>query len=298
MKLTDRVRLAALAAAMVAAACQAAPLRAALMDYEPFAYSGTALNGQNGGTGWNGGWFNTATTDNVLSNDGVSLAYPASFEAPLATPSTAGSRVSTGGLTANASSSRLLSQPVNLAQDGVTRYVSALFRKNAPNGGSPAVNTDNILLEFVDSSGNRRWGVGIVGNGDLPWLNANGSTSPATPVVAGETYFMVAKIVSSAAGMDTAYLKVFGSGYASQVPFAEPASWDATLTETTGANLDRIRIRIDPGNTGAAAGEVDEIRIADTWAAAVGVPEPATGVLGACALALVAERSRRKRTAA
>ncbi len=242
--------------------------RAGLMDYEPFAYSGTTLDGQNGGTGWSGGWFTTASVDNQLSDDGTSLSYPVSFESPLTTPSSSGVRVSTGGLSSNASSSRLLSQTADLSVDGTVRYVSALFRKNAPNGGG--VNNDNVLLEFVDSIGNRRWGVGIVGNGDLPWLNANGSTSPATPVVAGETYFMVAKIVSGASGPDTAYLKVFGSGYGSQVPFNEPSSWDSTLTETTGAVLDRIRIRIDS----AAAGEVDEIRIGNTWESVIGVPEP------------------------
>ncbi len=246
---------------------------AGLIDYEPFAYSGTALNGQNGGTGWSGAWFTTASTDNQLSDDVVSLSYPVGFEAPLATPSTSGSRVSTGGLSANASSSRLLSQTIPLNVDGTVRYVSALIRKNAANGGG--VNNDNILLEFVDSGGNRRWGVGIEGTGDKPWLNANGSSTPAGPAVTpGDTYFMVAKIVSSASGMDTGYLKVFGTGYSAEVPLTEPTTWDAVQTETTGAVLDRIRIRIDAGNTSAAAGEVDEIRIGDTWASVIGVPEP------------------------
>ena len=263
------------------------------MDYEPFAYSGTTLNGQNGGTGWSGGWFTTASTDDQLSNDGTSLSYPVSFEAPLTTPSTSGARVSTGGLSSNASSSRLLSQSVDLSVDGTVRYVSALLRKNAPNGGG--VNSDNVLLEFVDSIGNRRWGLGIVGNGDLPWLNANGSTSPSTSVVAGDTYFMIAKIVSSASGLDTAYLKVFGTGYASQVPLNEPSSWDATQTETTGANLDRIRIRIDAGNGSGAAGEVDEIRIGDTWASVIGVPEPATLLLLVGGIAAFGVQYRRKR---
>ncbi len=282
-------------AVAVAMLCFAGPpARAGQMDYEDFDYSGTTLNGQNGGTGWNGAWFQTGSSPSEqLSNDGVSLSYPVGFEAPLATPSTSGSRVNTGGLSANASSSRLLSQTVDLSVDGTVRYASALFRKNAPNGGG--VNNDNILLEFVDSLGNRRWGVGIVGNGDLPWLNANGSTSPSTSVVAGETYFMVAKIVSSASGMDTAYLKVFGTGYSTEVPLNEPTTWDATQSETTGAVLDRIRIRIDPGNTSAAAGEVDEIRIGDTWASVIGVPEPATLLLLVGGIAAIGVQYRRKR---
>src|SRR5262249_10881700 len=153
-----------------------------------------------------------------------------------------------------------------------------LFRKNRTNGD---VTTDNILLEFTDASGNRRWGVGIEGTTDKPWLNANGSTTPPSgpAVTVGDTYFLVAKIVASASGLDTAYLKVFGTGYSSQVPFAEPVTWDATITQTTAAILDRVRIRIDNGNTAALPGEVDDIRIGTTWLDVVSVPEPASVVL-------------------
>jgi hypothetical protein len=158
------------------------------------------------------------------------------------------------------------------------------------------VNNDNILLEFVDSLGKRRFGLGIVGNTDLPWLNANGSTSPSGPTVtAGATYFMVAKIVSSATGTDQAFLKVFGTGYNTEVPFAEPTTWDATLTESTGAILDRIRIRIDGGNTTAQPGEVDEIRIGQDWQSVAVVPEPAAmGLLLAMGLGLRTRRRHRR----
>jgi hypothetical protein len=252
----------------------AAPAHAVLQDFEPFDYTGTALAGQNGGTGWNGAWFTTSTTDNSVSNDGVSLTYPVSFESPLTTPTSSGSRVLTGGLASNASTSRMLAQTIPLNVDGTTRYVSALFRKNRPNGEAT---TDNILLEFVDASANRRWGVGIEGTGDKPWLNANGSTTPSSgpTVTVGDTYFMVAKIISSAAGQDQAFLKVFGTGYGSQVPVAEPTSWDATLNETTGAILDRIRVRIDTGNQAVTPGEIDDIRIATSWSEVIGGPAPA-----------------------
>lgn len=247
------------------------PAHATLENFDSFNYSGTALSAQSGGTGWNGAWTITSATDNSLSNDSVSLSYPVTFESPLTAPATSGSRVVTGGLATNAIDHRLLSQTIPLNVDGTTRYVSALFRKNRPNS---EVNSDNILLEFFDASNNRRWGVGIEGTGDKPWLNANGSISPATAVTVGDTYFLVAKIVSSAAGVDTGYLKVFGTGYATQVPVAEPTIWDVTQTETTGAILDRIRIRIDVGNTGVTPGEVDEIRVATSWSEVVGGPAP------------------------
>jgi hypothetical protein len=267
---------------------------AALTDYDGFNYSGTTLNTQNGGTGWSGGWIATGTSpSDTLSNDAVSLSYPTGFESPMTTPPTVGSRVSTGGLVANASSSRLMASTLSLAVDGNVMFVSALIRKNAANGGG--VNNDNILLEFVDSVGNRRFGLGIEGTGDKPWLNANGSTSASGPAVTqGDTYFMVAKIVSSASGTDSAFLKVFGTNYGSQVPVAEPSTWDATLTETTAAVLDRIRVRIDTGNTGAAAGEVDEIRIGTDWSSVVAVPEPTVaGVLGLGAMTFGMRRRHR-----
>jgi hypothetical protein len=268
----------------------------ALTDYDGFDYAGTTLNGQAGGFGWNGGWFATGAMPSInLSNDATSLTYPATFEPPMSTPPSTGARVSTGGATANAGSSRLLATPLSLAVDGNVMYASALFRKNRPNG---EVTTDNILLEFVDASANRRFGLGIEGTGDRPWLNANGSTSAANTVVAGETYLIVAKIVSSAAGTDSAFLKVYGNGYGSQVPVAEPTTWDATLTETTSAILDRIRIRIDPGNSGPQPGEIDDIRIGTDWQSVVSeIPEPSgLALIGLGALCLGARRRRQAAT--
>jgi hypothetical protein len=263
----------------------------ATLDYDGFDYTGTTLTGQSGGSGWSGPWINTASTSDTLSDDGISLSYPVPFESPMTTPPSVGSRVKTGGI--QASSSRLLSSPVSLAVDNNVLYASALIRKNVANGST---NADNILLEFSDSLGNRRFGLGIEGTGDKPWLNANGSTTPSAgpAVTVGDTYFIVAKIVSSAAGSDTAFLKVFGTGYNAQVPVAEPSTWDATLTETTGAVLDRIRVRIDSGNTAALPGEVDDIRVGSDWASVVGAPEPAsTGAVGLVAVAMLRRRRRR-----
>src|SRR5690349_16331211 len=127
--------------------------RATLFEYDGFDYSGTALATQNGGSGWSGAWFTTGTSQpNSLSNDGISLAYPTTWQSGLTPFSSSGSRVDTGGLSATASTSRLLSQTIPLNVDGTVAYVSALFRKNAANGGG--VTTDNILLEFTDSLGN------------------------------------------------------------------------------------------------------------------------------------------------
>ena len=262
--------------------------QATLFEYDPFDYSGT-LPGQNGGPGWGGAWTTQGTSAaNSLAADGLSLSYPMSWESPLTPLDSSGSRVMTGGVGAN--TYRLFSQTIPLNVDGTVAYVSAMFRKNAANGGG--VTSDNVLLEFTDNLGNRRWGVGIEGTGDKPWLNANGSGTAATAVTPGETYFMVAKIVSSASGLDTAYLKVYGTGYDNQVTFAEPTAWDATLTESTGAILDRVRVRIDAGNTAGSPGEVDEIRIGNSWLDVVSIPEPSSIAL--LALGLLAGMLRKE----
>ena len=43
-----------------------------------------------------------------------------------------------------------------------------------------------------------------------------------------------------------------------------------------GAILDRIRVRIDSANAAATPGEIDKIRIGDTWLDVVAVPEPSS----------------------
>jgi hypothetical protein len=274
-----RAKIWAAATCLTACALAFATTVFGAVEYEPFAYSGTALEGQSGGTGWNGAWIAVGTAPpNTLSDDSTSLAYPVPFEAPLITPVTSGARVRTENPTANAATARLLATTIPLNVDGTTKYVSGLFRKTRGNG---EVSNDNVLLEFYfDTSNNRRWGVGIAGVMDQPWLNANGTISPSTPVTAGDTYFLVAKIVSSASGSDTAFLKVFGTGYTSLIPVAEPTEWDATITQTTNAVLDRIRLRVDPGNSTGTPGEVDEIRVADSWLEAIGQPVAPMNVAG------------------
>src|SRR4051812_18104357 len=92
----------------------------AFVDYDPFNYSGTTLNGQSGGSGWLGPWIATGTAPTIqLSDDNTSLSYPATFQSPLVAPTPAGDRVlHSGDALNNASSSRLLSQTTNMGVAG------------------------------------------------------------------------------------------------------------------------------------------------------------------------------------
>lgn len=264
----------------------------AAVDYEPFDYSGTVLNGQSGGSGWTGPWIPTGTSPTIqLSDDNTSLSYPITFQSPLVTPTPSGDRVlHTGDLANNASSSRLLSQTTSMAVAGNVLYASALIQKNS---GATTAN-DSILFEFTDAAGNRRFGFGIEAAEGF-WINANASNQVGTAAF-GQTYFLVAKLLTDddASPGDTAFLKVFGPGWASEVPATEPTSWDVQVSTNSAAILDRVRLRIDRNLTNA---QVDELRIGDSWEAVVGgaVPEPGSVGLAVLAATIFASRRRKMR---
>jgi hypothetical protein len=66
--------------------------QAQVQEYDGFNYSGTVLNTQSGGTGWGANIWTNTDGNAVLSNDGVSLAFP-----PSVSHSAQGSRVAFTG---------------------------------------------------------------------------------------------------------------------------------------------------------------------------------------------------------
>jgi len=243
-----------------------------LIAYEGFDYMGAELNGQNGGEGnWSGPWRVTSTVPMTLSDDDVSLsssAYP--FTA-------IGDRVSQAQPDGSGVAERVFSNPVDMGVEGDVLYVSALVQKTADWVDSTA---EDIQIGFSDASA----GVGhfrlFIGSAD-PWGVQAGSTNtslaPKTPddsVIPGVTYFVIAKLTTSAAGPDVAQLAVYGPG--ETVPESEAGvTWLLTnATHNSAMVPDRVRLRI---GANCDRGEIDELHIGTTYESVTRPGEPIIG---------------------
>src|SRR5687768_5590468 len=90
---------------------------AQLLEYEGFNYSGQSLDTQNGGTGWGANAWIDPDLDTPLSNDDVSLSFPASV-----------THIPVGGrlfLPSAGEAERRLGTSMSLAPEGNAYYFSA-----------------------------------------------------------------------------------------------------------------------------------------------------------------------------
>lgn len=212
------------------------PVKGAPIAFEPFDYSGTGLDGQNGGTGWNGAWSGPA----ILSNDGVSLSFPG--------------RPSIGGRirdSAAGNSIRMLGTPVSF--NSGTYYLSVLLSKSS---------SASLDLAFSDGSSDRwrmRWNsLGVISFGVLSSTAVTvGDYDP------GKTWLIVMKF-DATAGTDTLSIKVFGSGDKA----VEPDLWDAVTTGATAITANRFKIsgnaagcQIDALSVGTEFNDVASVRV-------------------------------------
>ena len=220
--------------------------QAALLDYEGFDYSGTtALHGQNGGSGWSSAWDDTNGDFAHLTNDDTSLNSDAFTFTPV------GVRVEGQGGEAR----RNLSSVIDMSQDGVI-YFSALMRKNS----TAASSDEDVLLSLWDGT-YQRCVFGL--NSDdkfYTWLSNTGEAAEGGTVEAGITYFLVAKVVTSASNNDVIYVKVYAP---SDLVTSEPSSWTVVSSGTTGVKPSKLELHI--GANVADDGAIDEIRIGETW---------------------------------
>ncbi len=260
-----------LAALLVAGALSiAADARAELLMYEPFDYSGSNLEGQKGtsesGLETVSGWDDNATQPAnawgaagtvTLSDDDTSLSH---FD--LLGPK--GDRINDTGT--GYATQGLSGFSVDLGSG--TYYMSALFKGEA-------------MVQFC-SSLHTRTGFGISDGeftvGMYPGICAAASAtySDDGEYSDTETYFLVAKLI--AGSEDSWDLKVYDSSMS--IDRSEPGSFDLTHADTS--NVDQTYLAL--GLFDSVAGQVDEIRVGETWADVTPIPEPSTFVLMAMAL--------------
>lgn len=254
----------------------------ALVVSEPFDYgSGTTLDGTTtGGSGWTGGYF----SDNALTSPGTDFAvsgYTWSLPTlPLGTYDMTDTRTVSTDNDSNDYAGRALSGGIDFDADG-TWYMS--YTMKTVNG------TGQELDLFAGSS--EILSIQYLGGGNaLRMRTTDSSNSGTSGATAGNDWFVVVKLETSASGNDIARLSVFEAG--DTVPATE-SGWD--VSHNGGAitgTVDQIA-QWKYFNTGVGIGN---LRVADSYIDAVSaVPEPSAYalVLGAGMLGLVLYRRRR-----
>lgn len=252
---------------------------AALLEYEGFDYSGSAINGLGGGMGWGDVWLDGDGDFAFLSDDDVSLDSPAFPFTPI------GDRISgpvledppPGG---SGEGVRALGTTASLSDEGTVWYMSGLFRK----GGTDQSSSENIefsITSATTSSTQRiRWGMGSDDGTGVDKFFVDIGASPTTyglrTTLPNVTYFLVAKLITHASESDELYLWVYGPD--DTVPADEPdiVLADVSVAEPSNADLGALRLVIGKNNH---LPEIDELRIGETWADAA-VPEPSGLLLG------------------
>ena len=211
---------------------------------ESFNYPGTVLDAQSGGTGWGGVWTNTDAMA-ALSNDGVSLAFPASvIHSPL------GSRISFAG---PGIAERRLGTGINLAVEGSTFYFSALVKRQG-----------HFRFEFWDNATNPRWRIGATNDGPNALLGVSSDVRTPGIFPLGETVFIVGKLLTHSNLADEVFLNVYKAG--DVTPSQEPGVWQSATAGGSGVTLTRLRIQ----NYDGLPLEVDELRVGTTYLAVAG----------------------------
>lgn len=258
---------------------------AALIANEDFDYSGSIL-GQNGGTGWSGGWADTGVSSLTSSGTDQSLYFDQS-PALITDGSTHVWSESSKG------NERNLGTSIPLGSQ--TLYLTALVR--AYEGGASSA---DVRFEFYDD-------LGAVGN-----MRANVGITDGTLFAATTTSgYGVGDTLSNAFANDTTYLLAMkreggtgGAIFASLIQadgnsatFAsEPVSWQVTQSGASGVTLQSLRFLTNGDGGGSGGIRIDELRVATDWDSAVNglvVPEPGSlFLIGLGSLSLLTRRKR------
>ncbi|MFA7234188.1 MAG: PEP-CTERM sorting domain-containing protein [Terrimicrobiaceae bacterium] len=268
------------------ALCPAA--KAATVVYEGFGYTaGTDLGGQNGGTGFNGAWIDSAASGNKDKVQSGSLAYGSLQTAGnallLVTPFT--------GLGLDRSFSTIS------GVDGTTTWISFLLKFDGSSGTLNAGDVGWLSVRPSDFGSSPQFGaftnesdevvfaIGDYGGGDPVFS--------ATPFEADTTYLLVGSITWHTDPGQAEDISLFLNPTFGPAPGTPLVSRnDLDLVNDPGDNLlVKMSILADGGDS---AWLVDEIRIGASFGDVTPVPEPSAVLLALAGGALLWSRRRRK----
>jgi hypothetical protein len=246
-----------------------------LLAYEGFDYrdaDAIAAGKADGGRGWVGPWqlefarpLNPGDLNRLTLNVGRGLVRAG---AP------AGSVGGAFEYTGFTKCYRRLANPLRMDAEGVL-YLSCLFCRHAPS--DHPTNAVAVLFRTTEelqpdkNDPNKRLNVGVGGANEMfTHLNRVGSRT-AVPLDYGETYLLVAKIVTGTAGPNQVFIRV----YAQQEPVErdEPVNW-TVVGQPFQSELvfDWLEVHINS----KARQTIDELRLGTNWAA-VTAPLAAAG---------------------
>jgi len=232
--------------------------QAALMANEGFDYAVGSLNGQNDAVdGFRWGW---ATSTYNVEADSLSMAnYPFATRGGKMAGS-GGARRTFGFRDLGLDKDNL----IDLSTDD-TVYMSAMLKREAA-----ATWFELRLMDGSYSTDLVKFGLG---SNDKFTARMNGSNVYGGTVNGADTYLVVLKIVSRAAGND----EIFVQGYSEADAIGgEPATWTASNSADMSAVIEKLDFTAKSGYTA----RIDEIRIGSEWVDVV--PEPS--VLGLMAV--------------
>lgn len=281
-----RTLIASFFAAFLAAMLFVSSASATTLLRDSFNHSTGLLNGAGPGeVGFSGPW--TGATNYTVQNG--SLVYPAG-----ATLNSKGNSARTTGAAGNVQIFQPMTTGIDFDTPG-TYYVSFLVNKH-----DASQNSGEFFWLGLSNSGDDSykslWGLGST---EAMLLGSAGPFSgfdiTATSFYsANETYLYTAKIVTTNAGNDMYYAKLYSLS-SDIVPETEPVSWDVTHVNSITGVADRLE-----WFTGANSNyTLDEFRLGTTWFDVTQVqpiPEPTSiSLLAMGLLGLISRRRRARR---
>lgn len=233
-----------------------------LLAYEGFDYNTDTLASADGGSGFRGPWRHAIPTDEpskvaMYRKGSLSISGESNSDQP-----NINQQGGVGGaldMVGAVPSARTLETPIRLDADAVY-YVSFLLQKVA---GAPRGKSQYMSFSFrtADSPEDpRKLHFGVTSEQYLTMTHNEKEVIVAPPLVTGQTYMYVAKIVAGEEAPDQLMLRVFGPG--ESVRPDEPLVWNCvTPAQFDDTVFDQLLIFC------ARSGHfrTDEIRIGTTW---------------------------------